>query len=323
MKLHRIIPIMLAMCSMVVLTACGDEVGSDQVALKYTAGAVEGRHFDKVLEPGATDFWNSNDKIHRLPLSQRSFVVRKVTDKNDKARPDVDGYITVPSEDNTLVDFEISTTWMLNTRANDIDGFEGGTLRKFFENLCRAYDCWSDEDGNIPDGFRKMLREKLYASLEAAFKDEARRFPGDDIVSNAEITVKGPDGSDVKVGTQNRLRDLAAKSFLSYLKKQAGGEFFCGPTFDRSLKVKAGDEKACPPIELVITSADYANSDLRASREGKEVASNQAAAQKTLSTPLKDPNYLAYLRIQAMEKCVQNAKAVCVFGSSAEAALAK
>ncbi|HEY1063805.1 MAG TPA: hypothetical protein VGE30_00735 [Candidatus Saccharimonadales bacterium] len=285
----------LAVPLVVALTAC-TQVEPDAIGLQYSSGAIEGKEFDKVVEPG-TVANNINDEVKQLPTSQRSFIVRK----SEKA--DVNSVISVAAKSGEedlgglLVDFEVSTAFKLNTRTDDIEDFDGGTARKFYEEICRHYDC-ELEDGKTPDGWRDLLREKFYPALESAFKDEARSFLADDLVNNTN-------------GALTSLQSAVGKKFLEYLVGQTGGEYFCGPSFDR-----ADESTGCPPVELLIISADYNNPEVRKSREAKKIASDQAAAQETLSKPLGDPNYLEYLRIQAYERCVEEGNIICSMGGS-------
>ena len=294
------------------VTGCSiHEVNPDAIGLKYTAGSFDGKKFDGIVIPGDTAMM-VNDDFYQLTTAQRSYIVRK------DGGADVDGVISVPtggSEEASgmLVDFEVSVAFKLNTRDNDIEGFEGGTIRKFFEDLCRHYGCQLN-DGNDSDGWRDLLKEKLYPQLESAFKDEARGYSGDAIVNNTPIELEnGEEGP----GTLTVLQAAVGKRFGEYLVRQTGRPYFCGPSFDRN---NSGDPSAqdprlhpCPPVELLIISADYNNADIRKARDAKKVASDTARAQEQLEKALADPNYLEYLRVQAMTECTKSDKATCVF----------
>nr|MDP9212101.1 hypothetical protein [bacterium] len=183
MRFVRIILVVLALCSTALFVGCADEdknVSSDEIGLKYSGGSIEGKKFTEIREPGATDYWNNNDPIYKLPMTQRSYVIRNDTDRDEGNDPDVDGYVSVPvldpdSDISTMLNYELALTFKVNTNTDDMPDYEGGTLRQFFEQICRAYKCWINEDGDMPAGWRKMLREKFFAALEAAFKDNARK----------------------------------------------------------------------------------------------------------------------------------------------------
>jgi hypothetical protein len=303
----------VAVLAVVVLGTAGcsaTEVEPDAIGLHYTAGSFDGKAFSGVVRPGEVE-WTYNDDVYRLTTAQRSFIVRR------DERADINGVISVPAggdaeTNGMLVDFEISVAFKTNTRDNDIPGYEGGTLRKFFEDLCAHYECQLDEDGNEPEGWRELLREKFYPPLESAFKDEARRYFGDAIVNNVQV-------ANTDTGTLTLLQADVGKRFQEYLERQTGKQFFCGPSFDRDTP---GDPNAkdprllpCPPVELLIITADYNDPEIRKGRSAKKVAIDQSAAQAQLSKALADPNYLEYLRIEASRECARANQAVCVFAN--------
>lgn len=283
------------------LTGCANEIEPNGVGLRYTAGSFEGRQFHGIAEPGDVAY-TVNDQVSQLPLGQRSYTIRNAEGA------DVVGFITVPAGGNaetggTLVNFEVTTAFKLNTRTDDIPGFEGGTARKFYEDLCRHYTCVTAEGIN-EEQWRKLLFDKYYPLLEAAFKDEARKDNADLLVDNVE-------------GALTNMQERVGETFGRYLTEQIGNEYFCGPSFDRREPGIPGHEDPkkwpCPPVELTIISADYANPKVRESREAKKVASDQADAQGNITDALKDPNYLRYLEIQA---CKETASCVMVVGGN-------
>lgn len=300
-----------ALLAATVISGCAaTEVEPDAIGLHYTAGSFEGQQFANVVEPGEVE-WVANDNIYKLTTAQRSFIVRR------DERADINTVISVPAggtaeTSGTLVDFEISAAFKINTRDDDIPGYPGGTLRRFFEDVCKHYNCQLDDTGQDTEGWRRLLREKLYPQLESAFKDEARRYDGDAIVNNLQIG-----GSDT--GALTLLQADVGRRFQDYLERQTGAQFFCGPSFNRDNpgNPKATDPRLlpCPPVELLIISADYTDPKIREARNAKKSAVDLAAAQAQLSRALGDPNYLEYLRIEAAKECARSAKAVCVFSS--------
>jgi hypothetical protein len=299
----------IAIFATVGLSACSsNQIDPSAVGLYYNSGWYEGKSFDKIVEPGTSDF-TINDYVVQLSTSQRSLIIRNTDDA------DVKGFISVPSKDNTLVDFEVSVAFDLNTLTDDMDGkdgrpdFKGGTLRKFYEDICRQYDCELDSNGKAKPGWLNMLKARMLPQVESAFKDEARKFDGDPIVGNTTTVVK-INGKDTEVGTLTHLQSIVGKTFQDYLERQLGAKYFCGPDFDRK------NQKTCNPIQLSIISADYNNPEVRKSREAKKIAGDQANAQTQLEKALADPNYLEYLRIQAIRDCTQQPKAICIVSAA-------
>gem|GEM_PF-4470242 len=295
------------------LSACSTgEVDASAVGLYYSAGSMEGNSFEKVIEPGTTD-WSVNDYVVQLPTGQRSLIVRNM----DGA--DVKGYISVPSKDNLLIDYEISVAFKLNTLTDDMDGgknqdgttrpdFKGGTLRKFYQEICNQYGCNMGERSK-EGGWLDMLKARMLPQVETALKDEARKYDGDPIVGNQATVVK-VDNKDTEIGTLTYLQQTVATTFQEYLNRQLGAKYFCGPDFDRKT------QPVCNPIQFSIISADYNNPEVRKTREAKKIADDQSTAQGKLQNALKDPNYLEYLRIQAMMECTKNKTAICIFNAA-------
>ncbi|HEX8227020.1 MAG TPA: hypothetical protein VF572_04090 [Candidatus Saccharimonadales bacterium] len=304
-----------ALSFLAVGTGCSfNEIEPDAVGLLYSKGSAEGRAFVDVVKSGTVKY-TVNDEVVQLPTSDRSYRIQA-----NSPDADVDGYLSVPAGgaavtnvdpskepttvNSLLIDFEVSTAFKLNTRTEDITGFKGGTARKFYEQLCRSRDC-DLEGGKTPDGWKLMLKDKFYPSLASAFKDEARKYNPDDLVNNTN-------------GALTKLQTDVGRTFLGYLKSQTGASYFCGPALDHTVPAlpvpkdateeerKKIEEANCPPLPLIIISADYNNDDVRKAREEKKVAQDRSSAQGTLSKALKDPNYLEYLRIEAYTKCVQN-----------------
>lgn len=294
----------LAVLGTIALSGCSSQIAANELGLRFNSGSIEGKSFEKVVEPGGVE-WPVNDDIYRLPLGERSFIIRVDKDDDPSNDPDINGVLTVPvsggpkgsgpdgQSGSALVDFEVSTAFALNTHTGDLDPqvYPGGTAQKFFEKLCKHYDCELDSEGNITDGWRKLLREKFYPALEAAFKDEVRTYDPDKLVDNVD-------------GVLTELQDKVGVRFLEYLEKQTGGKFFCGPSFDRT-------KPDCPTIEMLITSADYNNPKVREAREAAKVAKLNSGAQSELETALQDPNYLEYLRIQVQKSCAESPNGNC------------
>lgn len=297
MKFLRIsmVLVMLVILALAGTGCSSNQVNPDSLGLKYSAGAFEGRHFEKIVDPGDTE-WTVNDEVKQIPISQRSFRI-----EHDESA-DVNGAVVVPAggKDAIRVAFELSVAFKLNTSTRSIPNYEGGMAQKFYEELCRRYKC--DDTG----GLKQLLRDKFYPALQAAFKDEARRFSADSIVNNVSMPVE-VDGETVQRPVQELLTEAVGERFLEMLKRQTGSEYFCGPSFDRTAK-----REDCPPVELLISSADFENPEVQASRESKKVAQDQVDAAEKVEDSLKKPGFLEYQKIQACRET----EGTCVVGLS-------
>jgi regulator of protease activity HflC (stomatin/prohibitin superfamily) len=141
------------------------------------------------------------------------------------------------------------TTFKLNTFCDK----NGGKLKPFWENLGRRYG--ANEEG----GWRKMLLEVVVPPLEKSIRDVTRFYPADDLVGNVN-------------GVIQEMQTKVAAQFTTELKRIAGDDYFCGPSFNR-LK----DE--CPAVELLIKDVTYNDPGIQAARNEKQKAVELAAAQ--------------------------------------------
>lgn len=300
--------VVAALAGVLLLSACSS-VDADKIGVVYSAGSMDGQHYLEVTEQGES-LYVGNDDLYQIPLSTRSYVLDA-----DDSSADVQSDISVPSADQTVVDFKVAVAFSVNTFTEDIEGYEGGSLRAFVEKVCLRYNCTEES------GWRTMLAKTMKPSLDATFKDIAQDFTGPELIYNLR-----PAGADK--AALDSVKAQIGKAFQRELVRLLGAEYFCGPTFDRALPARG-----CPPIELTITKVEYHNEDLQASREAKRIAEEKAAAtkvesdalaaqQRALQKALSNPAYVRYLesknRLDAAKACAQSEKnCVLVIGTDA------
>lgn len=282
------------------LVGCTITPQPDEITLHYHGGSWEGHSFDNVVLGGdnAGD-WNIADANITLPTSLRTWNIS--TDESaDQKDP-----IVVPTSDGVLVNVWSQANFVLNTNYEDMgDDFPGGTLRQFWESIGHRYDA------NTPEGWRKMALVTVVPAMEKATTDTIRSYPADDLVYNRE-------------GIQAEAQQAISRRFLENLKRLSGGDFFCGPTFERGTG-------GCPPPELLLKGIDFNNPGIQAARDERrkeqelaaaqlEKAEGLLAAQEALNAALEDPNYLRYLEAQMNLEAAQACAAspTCTFISGA------
>jgi len=288
----------------------------DQIGLYYTGGPFQGTHFKKLVASGSgAVFVGFQDHVKNLPSGQRNYIISKNANEGDRKGVDL---IRVPAK-GVLMDFEVSVYFKLNTHTNDIPGFRGGTIRRFYEQICKKYGC----DDNGGDGWNKMLDQNLRKIIETSLQEKVR--PLDVGVLFASSGATSTD-TDALRGIQSDIGATLKERVNSVL----GGEFFCGPKFDAA-------KPDCPPLDFIINSAeptDQATKDsfarIRSSQNDVESAKNKAREQEELAkgdtarqNALKQAgelsvNQIAYLNAQANLACAQNKDGHCVLvvGSS-------
>ncbi len=255
-----------------------------------------------MVESGSgAQFLGWGDRVEYLPAGQRNYIVSSVTGEGDREGSDI---IKVPAKGGVSMNFEISVYFKLNTHTDDIKGFEGGTLRKFYEQICKKYDCTSE------GGWRKMLNDNFRKIIETSMREKTFNYTVDELYANSVGDASGTEDAILKIQQE------IASQLKSNINRTLGGEFFCGPTFDRN-------KKACPDFQFNINKAEPADKSvldsyeaIRASANGvlraeQDALAKQAEAngirlqQEALRGTLTD-QYLELKRIEALKACAQS-----------------
>jgi hypothetical protein len=285
--------------------ACTITPQPDEIVLHYKGGPFNGNKFDRVIDPGGQEGnMTVADSDVSLPTSLRTWNIA-ADDGADQTEP-----IVVPTSDGVLVHVWLQANFVLNSNYEDIDGYDGGTVRKFWEEIGRRYGADSD------DGWRSMMLVTVVPALEKATTDTVRSYAADPLVYNT---------AGIYSEVQEKIGDL----FLENLVLLSGGNFFCGPTFVRG-------DGSCPPPELILRDIDFSNPEIQAARDQRrtqqelaqarvEEAEGHLEAQKALAEALADGEYLAYLRAQmeleaaraAAEACAMAANCTVISGGGA------
>lgn len=273
----------------------------DKVGLSYTGGPIAGIHFQRVVRPGSGQFFNGFfASLHELPATQRNYIVSKNPNEGDRHQAD---FIPGPTKDRVITEIELAVTFKLNTEAQ--------TVRHFYEQLCVKYKC---EDLSPGGGWDKLLNDNFRQVLENAVQQETRQINAADLNNNQEVIT--------------RMQTDIASHLKDDFNQVLGGNYFCGPTFDRL------HPDVCPDFKFVIKNISLpkdlqdAFTAQQASAAQIVVKQNEAsqakataegvAAQQNAVQPSLTPQYLEYLRVQAESKCAERAGCTLVIsqGSS-------
>jgi len=272
----------------------------DKIGLSYTGGPIAGTHFQRVVEPGSGQFFNGFfASLRELPATQRNYIVSKNANEGDRKQAD---FIPGPTKDRVIAEIELAVTFKLNT--------EPASVRQFYEQLCVKYKC---EDLSPGGGWDKLLNDNFRQVLENAVQQETRQILAADLNNNQEVIT--------------RMQTDVASHLKDDFNQVLGGNFFCGPTFDRNRP------SVCPDFKFVIKNitlpSDLQNAftaqqssaaqivvkqneaaQVKAAAEG--VAAQQNAVQASLT-----PQYLEYLKVQAETQCAQRPGCTLVISNGA------
>ena len=273
----------------------------DKVGLHYTGGPLQGQRFLSTVNPGTkTKFYGLLESVYELPATQRNYIVSKNPNEGDRREADV---IQAPSAEGVIFDFELATYFKLNTGDR--------VVRSFFEQVCLKYHCTDLRQGG---GWDRMLNDTLRQQLESAIQDQARRFSTDDLANNPDA-LKG-------------IQDAIAPGIKKRFSDVIGGEYFCGPGFDRSRPDVCPDftfiiKKVTAPPSIrdnyaAVKASQIAIDQARNEATRKRVeAEGEAARQDALRQAQSlTPEQIEFVRAQAMATCAANANCTLVITDS-------
>ncbi len=287
-----------AVGALVVLFIRGlSSVPADKVALHYSGGPMEGQHFQRVVAPGTnTRFYGLLDKVHELPATQLNYIMSKAPEQTGAERAE---FVGAPTRDKVTLQWETATYFKLNTH--------GPVVQRFFEEICLHYQC---TDLSAGGGWDRMVADTVRQQVVAAIQGAARGYTSDDIYSNRETLL------EIQQEIGSTLKDRLAEVL--------GGEFFCGPSYDRNQHCSGFTflikEVTLPQnvqdqyninrgAALAVDNARHEAAQRRIEAEGE--AARQAALR---DAPELTPAHVAYIYAQAQLECARRDRCILVLG---------
>lgn len=250
-----------------------DSTDVDEVGLVYSAGPLEGRHFQNMVAPGSSlKFLGILDYMVKLPANQRTYIVSEDVDEGDVGGE----LITATDSQGVELKFATSSTFELDTNANQ--------LNRFYLDICTKYsDC---EDTDEPsDGWALMLNDYYRKAQESAIRQVTREYTVDQLMK----------------GDMTEFQSQVADATQAKLEQNMGGKFFTDITFQiqrpiapQSVQDRYNEAKAA---EL--------QTQVKA-EEVKQAEQQNLAAEKLAETLNNNPNYVELLRIEMLEEGMKN-----------------
>jgi hypothetical protein len=288
-----VVPVVLVALALVPTFASGlKKTPRDRVGISYGGGPIEGVHFQRIVQPGSSLFFNGFfDDLYLYPSDQVNYIVPEQsaqaaqqqaaqqaqaqggqTAQGDQqtqgiqpqaTQPAADA-VVAPTSDRVQVSYQVAVYFKLNT----------DELRDFHEQLGLRYRAYTT------DGWNKLIRETFRQQIENALQEETRRVAVADLVGNADRLVE--------------LQDNVQTKLTQRLEDALGQRFFCAPTF------RPGSECGNPTFVIkridIPTSVTQAFENVRTSEiqiqaKENEVRQREAEARAIAALGLSGQEY--------------------------------
>ena len=243
----RLAALLAALGLLVTVSACSEIAEPDKVGLYYMEGQSDGYKFDHCIDPGKSDDALWNNSVVWLPNNLRTWNI--APEGGDTNRP-----ITVASkpEPNQPSGVQVNIWSQVNLMLNTNCAAKGTSpLVQFWEKIGRRYEADTDS------GWKAMLLNTVVPALEKATRVVVRNYAADPLVAGTSLP---------------EIQAAIAQEFAGELKRVTGGEFFCGPEFNRATT-------ACPVVQVLVKDVDYTDPGIQQARNNKQKALEQAAAR--------------------------------------------
>lgn len=235
------------------LTACAEVAENDVVGLWYASGQVDGDTFDHCVKPSTSDDVAINDYVKWVPTSLRTWNIAPqpgpgvdstaplvITAKADATQGQTSGL---------EVKVYTQVTLMLNTFCGADEKDPNSPLVQWWQKIGKRYQADTEE------GWKNMLGATVVPALEKA-KNTLRVYTADQLVQGTVWT---------------DAEGAFSTAFSTELQRLSGGDFFCGPDFNRA-------KPDCSDVAVSIKDADYADPGVQAARNEKVAAVERAQA---------------------------------------------
>lgn len=277
------------------LAGCAEVAPSDNVGLWYAQGQSDGDTFDHCVKPGTSDDVAINDYVKWVPNSLRAWNIAaqagpgvdSTTPLVITAKPDATQGQTSGLEVNVFT----QVTLMLNTWCGPDENDANSPLVQWWQKIGKRYQA------DTTEGWNNMLGATVVPALEKA-KNTLRVYTADQLVTGTVWA---------------EAEGTFSAAFSTELERLSGGDFFCGPDFNRA-------RADCSNVAVSIKDADYRDPKVQAARNEKVAAVERAQAAvaeaqgKLAAAQAQDALYrneawlqleLAKLELQKAQACAQ------------------
>ncbi len=234
----------------------------NRIGISYGGGPFEGTHYQGVVSPGSSLFFNGIlDPLYLYPSDQQNYIVSAQQGVGAQKSPDS---IIAPTKDRVQATYQVAVYFKLNT----------DRLRAFHEELGLRYKAYT------APGWYKLIQDTFRQQIENALQEETRQVDVADLFGNAQLLVQ----------LQNRVQQKLSQR----LKDALGAPFFCSPTFGPG--GKCGDptfiiKSVNLPASVTQAFQDNRTSAIQIQTKENEIAQRQAEAQSIAALGLTGDQY--------------------------------
>jgi hypothetical protein len=174
----------------------------NRIGISYGGGPFESAHFQRIVQPGSSLFFNGFfDPLYLYPSDQQNYIISLTKGVGATRSPDS---VVAPTADRVAVTYQVAVYFTLNTKL----------LRQFHEQLGLRYKAYTSQ------GWYNLVRDTFRQQIENALQEETRQIQVADLYGSA----------DKLVGLQTRVQQKISQRLQSAL----GARFFCSPAFVRT-----------------------------------------------------------------------------------------
>ena len=171
----------------------------NMIGISYGGGPFEAAHFQRIVKPGSSLFFNGFfDPLYLYPSDQQNYIVSKNPRVGAVRGKDS---IIAPTSDRVQLIYQVAMYFKLNT----------DLLRQFHEQLGLQYRAYT------LGGWNNLLQDTFRQQIENALQQQTRRYTVADLYGNAKLLVQ----------LQTSVQKTVSQKLISAL----GEPYFCAPTF--------------------------------------------------------------------------------------------
>lgn len=246
----RLSVVMLALAVLFLGGACGLESNeTNEIGLVYSGGPIEDKEYKGTLESGVSNKSTGyGSKTYRYRTDQRSY---RGDGKNNGADAGPAGIVSKDGV-SMLVDYQLY--FKLNRNTDDIKDFDGGTLRKFHENIGVKTRAWTN------DGWVEMLRTYFEPQIDRSLEAAALNFTMRELYTSEEVRVAFQNDAVLRIKTA--------------IKEVIGDDYFCGPSYN-------GPGTNCGDFTMTVGKPNPADPEVVKAIEAEQKNAANVVAQET------------------------------------------